>query len=218
MAGIPKRSLLRLAACAGPAYIGLALAQAVSRDGFDPLRHSVSLLANGELGWIQTGNFLVAGSLVLAGVIGLRRAPAAGRRRSLDTWLLGIFGLSLFGAALFPADPAQGFPPGTPADAAAISATGVFHFVSGAIGFTALAAACLVSGLQFRRSGRPRWAAASIAVGTIFFISFIGLAAGAGAPWSIIGFWIGLMLVWGWFGALMLHHAGAPAAGAPAQP
>jgi hypothetical protein len=47
------RSLLGYGIIAGPLYAVVALAQALTRDGFDLSRHAWSLLVNGELGWIQ---------------------------------------------------------------------------------------------------------------------------------------------------------------------
>src|SRR5206468_3829604 len=50
------RSLLGYGVLAGPFYIGVSLAQALVRDGFDLTRHEWSLLANGPGGWIQVLN------------------------------------------------------------------------------------------------------------------------------------------------------------------
>lgn len=36
----------------GPFYIMVGIIQALTRPGFDILRHDLSLLANGSLGWI----------------------------------------------------------------------------------------------------------------------------------------------------------------------
>lgn len=44
------RSLLGYGMLAGPFYVAVSLAQALSRDGFDLTRHAWSLLANGEHG------------------------------------------------------------------------------------------------------------------------------------------------------------------------
>src|SRR6185436_71421 len=110
------RSLLGYGVLAGPLYLGVSLAQALSRDGFDLSRHAWSLLANGDLGWLQIANFVVAGAMTVAGAIGLRRALTSGSeapQRRGRTWgpaLLAAYGVSLVGAGVFRADPAQGFP------------------------------------------------------------------------------------------------------------
>src|SRR3989441_5108147 len=107
------RTLLACGAVAGPLYLVVGLAQAFTRPGFDLTRHPLSLLSNGDLGWIQITNFLLSGLLVVAGAVGMRQALASGRGRTWGPLLVGVYGLGLIGAAFFVADPAQGFPPGT---------------------------------------------------------------------------------------------------------
>ena len=46
------RALLICGLIAGPFYIVVGLIQALTRPGFDLMRHDLSLLANGDLGWI----------------------------------------------------------------------------------------------------------------------------------------------------------------------
>ena len=58
----------------GPFSIVVGLIQALTRPGFDLLRHDLSLLANGSLGWIQMTNLVLSGLLVLAFAFGMRRA------------------------------------------------------------------------------------------------------------------------------------------------
>ena len=72
------RSLLTCGVVAGPLYEVAGVIQMLVRDGFDIRRHALSLLANGDLGWIQTANFLIAGLLVIAGALGMRRSSVAG--------------------------------------------------------------------------------------------------------------------------------------------
>ena len=60
------RSLLGYGALAGPVYVVVSLAQALTRTGFDLSRHEWSLLANGPHGWIQVANFELTGLLALA--------------------------------------------------------------------------------------------------------------------------------------------------------
>jgi hypothetical protein len=186
------RSLLGWGVVAGPLYVGAALVQALTRDGFDIGRHDVSLLANGRLGWIQVANFLLTGLMVIACAVGMRRALRTGR-----TWgplLVGTYGAGLVAAGVFRADPAMGFPPGTPEDAHAISWHGTLHFVAAAIGFLALVAACFV----LARLGGRRWAAYSVTTGVVFLAAFAGIAAGSGHTWAVLGFWAGVVVAWAW--------------------
>jgi len=213
------RVLLACGVIAGPLYIGVALIQGLTRGGFDLMHHDVSLLSNGELGWIQITNFLVTGLLVIAGAVGMRREMRREMRRAMHsglgrTWgplLVGIYGLGLIGAGIFVADPMNGFPPGTPANANTISWHGLLHFITGGLGFLALIAACFVFALRFAALGQRGWTAYSAATGIIFFAAFFGIASGSGQAWSIIGFWIGVVLAWAWLSVMAARlMAGLP--------
>src|SRR5687767_2234597 len=60
---------------AGPAVFGVvSFAQVFTREGFDLTRFPLSMLSNGDLGWLQITNFVVSGLLTIAGALGLRRA------------------------------------------------------------------------------------------------------------------------------------------------
>ncbi|HEY1323984.1 MAG TPA: DUF998 domain-containing protein [Streptosporangiaceae bacterium] len=199
------RALLKCAAVAGPLYLVVGLAQAFTRPGFDITRHDLSVLANGDLGWIQISNLVISGLLVLAGAAGVRRAVTAGRGRIWGPVLIGLYGLGLVGAGFFTADPALGFPPGTPADAHSVSWHGLLHFVCGGIGFLGLIAACFVFASRFAGLGQRRWAAHSAFTGTAFLAGFIGIAAGSGNSWTILGFWIAVVIAWAWISALAVR-------------
>ena len=202
------RALLACGAAAGPLYLVVGLAQALTRPGFDITRHDLSLLANGDLGWIQVANLVVSGLLVLAGATGLRRALGAGRGRTWAPLLLGLYGLGLVGAGIFTADPALGFPPGTPADARSVSWHGLLHLVCGGIGFLGLIAACFVLARRFVGDRDRRWALASAVTGVVFLAGFVGIASGSGAGWTILGFWIAVVVAWTWLTALSVRMAG----------
>jgi Protein of unknown function (DUF998) len=200
------RSLLAAGALAGPVYIGLGLAQALLRPGFDITRHDLSLLANGDLGWIQIGNFLMSGLLVIAGAMGLRRTLHTGRGRVWGPLLLAGYGLGLIGAGMFAADPAFGFPPGTPADANSISWHGLLHILTAALGFAALIGSCGVFAGRFGAQHERAWAVFSSITGAVFLFGFIGVASGSGATWSVLGFWVAVILAWSWITAMTLRH------------
>ncbi|MEU4396882.1 DUF998 domain-containing protein [Kribbella sp. NPDC023855] len=199
------RTLLTAGLVAGPLYTAVWLGQAATREGFDITRHPASLLANGGPGWIQTVNFVVAGILSIAAAVGLRRS-IAGRGSRWAPRLLGAYGVGLLLAAIFPADPASGFPAGTPADYAEISARGMGHFVAGTIGFTGLIAGCLVMAAHYRSTGQAGWARYSTVTGVLFFGAFAGLMAGAGKPVTITAFGVAIVLGWSWIAAICAHH------------
>jgi len=70
-------NLLRCGIAAGPFYVIVGLAQVSTREGFDARRHALSLLSNGDLGWLQILNFLASGFLVIAGAMGLGKVLGA---------------------------------------------------------------------------------------------------------------------------------------------
>jgi hypothetical protein len=205
----PTRALLLAGAVAGPLYLVVGLIEAFTRPGFDIRRHDLSLLANGDLGWIHMADLVVSGLLVVAAAVGFRRSLAAGPGRTWGPLLVGVYGIGVAAAGFFTADPALGFPPGTPADAHAVSWHGLMHLVSGGIGFLALIAGCLVFARRFAAGGERAWAAYSAATGVVFLLSFVGIAAGSGNGWTILGFWIGVVLAWAWITAMSLRLMGA---------
>ena len=192
-------SLLGWGLAAGPVYLTVSLAQGLTRPGFDLTRHAWSLLANGPLGWIQVTNLLLSGLMLVAFAVGVRRAlPDAPRAAAL----LGVFGLSLVAAGLLRADPAQGFPPGTPEGPGTVSWHGVGHLVAGGVGFTAVAAAALLFAARFARQGEPGQAWSSGATGVLFLAGFAGVASGVANAWTTLGFVAAIVLLFAWITAL----------------
>jgi hypothetical protein len=195
------RALLTCALVAGPFYMVVVLAQAFTREGFDITRHAASLLSNGDLGWIQVSNFYITGLLVILGAAGIWRAQRVGG----STWgplLIAIYGLGMIGGGIFKADPAMGFPVGTPADANTITTSGILHFATGGVGFLGLIVACLLFARHFAARGQRGWAIYSAATGIIFFAAFVGIASGAGNVYTIVGFWIAIVIAWAWLSLL----------------
>jgi len=202
------RSLLAYGVIAGPFYVVVSLAQALTREGFDLSRHAWSLLANGGPGWIQIANFVLTGAMTVAGAVGLRRALAADERvRTGRTWaplLLGVYGASLVGAGVFRADPAQGFPVGAP-ETTAISWHGALHFAVGGAGFACLIAACFVLARRYARGGQRGLAWFSGVTGVVFFAGFAGIASGSHGP-TTLAFVAAVLVAWAWVSTVSLHH------------
>jgi hypothetical protein len=196
------RSLLGYGVIAGPFYVTVSLAQALTRTGFDLSRHEWSLLANGSLGWLQIVNFLLTGAMIAAFAVGLRRA---GQGRWAPR-LIAVYGLGMVGAGIFRADPSLGFPPGTPDGPGAVSWHGLLHFVCAGIGFGCMIAACLVMARRFASAGERGWAGFSAVTGVAFLGAFIGVASsGSGNPTLIYTFIAAVVLVFAWISALAVR-------------
>ena len=196
------KTLLTCGIVAGPLYIIVGLIQMAIRPGFDITRHSLSLLANGNLGWIQTLNFLVTGLLLIAGAVGLKQALPSGPGSKWASRMLGLYGLGLMGASIFRADPALGFPPGTPLENNPISWHGMLHFIVGTIGFIGFITTCFIFARRFRSLQQPGWAWYSLITGILFLASFVGIASGSKGPFSAI-FAIAVVLGFTWISVLL---------------
>lgn len=196
------RSLLGYGALAGPFYLVVGLAQALTRDGYDLSRHDLSLLANGPLGWIQITNLVLSGLMTIAAAVGMHRALRSLGGGPGSVWgprLVALYGLGLVGSGVFVADPMYGFPAGTPnGPPVTLTAGGIGHTVSGAIGFLCLIVATWLVARHYAGLGRRRMVWFSRATGVLFLAAFLGIASGSASPPVVLGFWAGVILAWSW--------------------
>lgn len=198
------RSLLRLGILVGPFYLVVGLIQALARDGFDLARHPLSLLANGPGGWVQTANFVLSGLMVIAAAAGWARTLRPGSRG--PAWFLVAFGVSMLIAAVFPADPVDGFPVGTPEGfPTTVSTRGLVHFVAGAIGFLALATSCFVAARVMSRRRQRAMAWLSGLSGAAIIIGFFSPAFFSALSSPTVGIWFAVVVGWAWLAVMSLH-------------
>ena len=164
------RTLLACGTIAGPLFVIVGLIQVITIPGFDITHHYLSQLSSGELGWIQIANFVVGGLLTIAAAVGARRALGGGPLGRVSPLLLGLFGFGFASAGVFVADPALGFPPGTP-DTIPIQQTwhSMLHGVAAIVSFVFLVGACLTFGWRFARQRQWGWAVYSVATGIVSF-------------------------------------------------
>lgn len=199
------KSLLGYGIIAGPIYVVVVTLQAITREGFDPARHEVSLLANGGLGWIQSANFVVTGAMTVAAGVGVRRALGRGRAARWSRWLVAGYGLGILAAGVFRADPSRGFPAGTPAGRRTVSWQGMLHLVSASAGFVCLIAACFVVASWFSRAGKRRWARYSRLTGGLFAAGFAAIASGSSTPVVVVFFTAAVVIAWAWLTAISVE-------------
>jgi Protein of unknown function (DUF998) len=201
---LATRFLLRFGVLAGPFYLAVGLIQALLRDGFDLTRHPLSLLANGPGGWVQTANFVLSGLMVIAAAAGIVRV--LGPKARAMSWFLSGFGAGMLVAAVFPADPVDGFPVGTPAGPpTSISTTGLVHFIAGTLGFTSLGVSCFVAAWAMRRRNAPALARLSFLCGLAVVLGFFGGAAFSSGSAGILGIWFSVVVGWAWLAVMSLH-------------
>lgn len=193
-------ALLTCGLIAGPLWVVVVVIQMIARPGFDISRHAASVLSLGDLGWIQIANFIVSGALVVAGAIGMRQALHPGRAGIWGPILIGLYGLGLVAAGMFPPDPMNGFPPGTPDVPGQMSRHGLLHFVAAAVGFLSLiVAACFVFTRRFASLHQRGWVAYSAATGAFFFVTWAALGAtGSRIGWVAVLFAVSVVFAWAW--------------------
>lgn len=199
------RSWLAYGVLAGPFYVVVSLAQALSREGFDLGRHSWSLLANGSLGWVHVTNLVLTGLMTVAAAVGIRRVLDGSPGGTWGPRLLGGYGVALVVAGAFRADPADGFPAGTPAGAGVVSWHGLVHLFAGAVGFFAFAAACMLLAHAISARGERGWALLTRTAGILLLVGFAGVASGGGIPLLTAAFTTAVVLSWAWLSALAAH-------------
>lgn len=171
------KGLLFCGVLAGPVFTVGWMVAGASRTDYDPLRHPISSLAIGELGWTQTANFLVTGLLTLALAVGLRRKFSSQGGSTWGPRLIGMVAIGLLGAGAFVTDPMNGYPPGTPALPPAYSLPGRLHRLFSALVFLGLPGACFVFARLFARGGVRGWANYAMFTGIAFVLLFIVTSA-----------------------------------------
>jgi hypothetical membrane protein len=193
------RSLAGYGVLVGPVYVGVSLAQALTRDGFDPGRHAWSQLALGDWGWIQTANLIATGLMSIAFSVALRRTLAGGRGRRSVPVLVGTFGVGVLLAGVFSTDPMAGFPVGMPTPTTP-SLPGMLHLMTSGIGFVALAAAMLVMAVRYATEHRRARVTFSV-VAAVALLGGFGTIA-SGSPVGVAAFTTGIITALAWLSLL----------------
>jgi hypothetical protein len=96
-------ALLALAGIAGPViFVVTLLGQDVLRSDYDPLAAATADPMIGAWGWVQQANFIVLGLLLIAFAVGLHRGVRVAGPGVVASVLIGVSGLGMVVAALFP--------------------------------------------------------------------------------------------------------------------
>jgi hypothetical protein len=194
------RTLLTAGTIAGPVFVTVAGAQALTRTGFDLRRHPLSLLSLGELGWVQVANFVVCGLLVVAAALGARRVLRSGPGHRWAPRLLAAHGAGLILAGIFPADPSMGFPAGAPAgEPASYSWHSNLHGVGFGLAMLSLLAACIVLARRAVRQKDLGWATCcvvtALGVPAVLALGPVPFSLRAAAATLLTFAWVGALSV-----------------------
>jgi len=171
---LPTRALLACGVVAGPMYVTVTMAQALTRDGFDLKQHRFSWLTTGDLGWIHQSNMLLVGVLTVLFAVGVRQVMRTGRGAVWGPRLLGLFGVAYIIGGLLRADPVAGFPPGTTPEMVHTTWHGAVQNASRGASTILLISASLVIATWFAAEGRRGWA---WFYGTAFPVVLVALTA-----------------------------------------
>ena len=200
-------ALLRCGAWAGPIFVVTFLIEGATRADYSALRHPVSLLALGELGWVQVLNFFITGVLNLAFAIGLRRAL---RPAFWGSFLIGLVAVSGVASGIFTSDPINGYPPGTPL-LPMQTTEGMLHALSGLPVMLAWPVACGLVGRRFWKLGQRGWAIYSVVTAIAMVVTagllVLGISQTNLALSEVAGAFQRLSLILGFaWTTLVAHH------------
>jgi hypothetical protein len=169
--------LLWVGSLCTPFFVTAFLVEGFTRPQYNWMRHPISSLAIGPLGWTQIVNFVITGTLVALIGIGLRLAFAPHSRGSVfGPILLVVAGIGLIGGGIFVSDPVFGFPPDKPLVLAQFTVRGRLHDLFSMLWFLGLPSACCVLAVRFFTIGELGWAVYSLLSG-FGMIAFFVLAS-----------------------------------------
>jgi len=200
------RGLLTAGQLAGVLFCGVATYGILTRPGFDLQRHAVSNLSLGEGGWTMIAAFVVSGVLTLMCAVGLAHILKDGRGRRALPILIGLYGLGLIIAGIFPAPACCGFPAGTPQDQLPVMTPGaMIHGIAFMLAFSSLIIACLVAAL--RLSG----GASLLSLLAGMFMPLLVALGMTNAIAAGVAFYIAAIIGWVWLAVLVMQLAGQSA-------
>lgn len=174
--------LLLIGGIVGPVQFTLVyLLEGATRPGYNAVQDAVSLLGLTDAGWVDALSVVVNGLLLMGfGLAVLHAFRSKGWRWGPLLLMLAGFGITV--AGVFPTDPSQGYPPGTPTGPAVVTTLhGNIHALVGAPAtFGGLTASCVVFGWSYRHD--PEWSAWSpyaLVTAVAIVASFIGFVVSA---------------------------------------
>jgi hypothetical membrane protein len=172
---MPRIATSRLLACgvAGPiVFVGGFPPLGATRRDYDPMHHFVSLLSLTSEGWSMAAVFVISGILVVGAAIGLRRTLESGTGARWIPLGVGLTGVGLVLAGLFPTDAVQGYPPGAPTVMpSSASPTAAVHLAAALLIFLLLPIAALVAARRLAAEERTTAAVGSAACGIVMLVA-----------------------------------------------
>jgi len=205
------RKLMSAGGLAGLIFCGVATYGILTRPGFDLQRHAVSNLSLGDGGWAMVAAFIMSGVLTMLCALGLSHVLKEGRGHRALPILVGLYGIGLLVAGLFPPPACCGFPEGTPHDLQPVmTPSAIAHGIGFMVAFGSLIIACLVA--AFRLTGTS--SLISLLAGILMPLLVALGMTNAIAPG--VAFFIAAIIGWVWLTITVMMLAGQ--AVAPHEP
>jgi Protein of unknown function (DUF998) len=196
------RALLACGVVAGPLYVAMTIAQALTRDGFDLRQHRFSYLTTGDFGWVHQSNMLMVGVLTVLLAVGVRQSLRTAKGAVWGPRLLGMFGAAYIIGGLLAADPVVGFPPGMTSEMVHTTWQGAAQNASRSASSLLLIAASLPIAASFLAEGRRVWAWIYGAAIPVIFVALTAVGFVIGGNPVALAF---LATPWIWVTALSIH-------------
>ena len=161
-------------------FISAFTVEGAVRADYDAARTPVSLLLLGTSSPLMAAAFVVAGLLTLWFAAAVRADVRAGPSSRWGWRAIGMVGLGLVVAGVFPPDPSFGYPPGAPAGiGTSVSPSAILHVGGAALLQVGLVDGPLIFARQRRRDG---WTvAAGLALASAVTV-LAGYGAASGGP------------------------------------
>ena len=131
--GRTARQLLLVGILSPPTFVLVFLVLGVIKPGYSAVHQTISEGSLGQLGWIQSANFVVLGLALFTFSTALWNELGNRWSGRIGSVLVGLAGISIVGAGLFATDPLH---------ATAETTHGIGHKVVGLIANASLALAC----------------------------------------------------------------------------
>ena len=207
---LSTKNLLIAGIIAGPLFTLSWLIAGATREGYNSLRHPISALSIGNLGWTQITTFLIVGILLFGFAIALKRIA---KSQGVLVWgarIIALCAIGLIGAGLFVSDPLSGYPAGLHTLRENRSLFGVLHDAFSALLFIGYPFAVYKFTRIFMIKKEPGWAIYTILSGIAFICFFIVTSMGFGQVAGFVDYGglfqrITLTILWCWMTLVAIH-------------
>lgn len=210
MFNIKTKQLLISGIIACPLFTLSWLIAGATREGYSWMRHPISSLSIGNLGWTQTTTFLVVGALLFGFAIALMRILKSQGNSVWGARIIALCAIGLIGAGLFVTDPLSGYPLGLHTLRENRSLSGVLHDSFSAFLFIGYPIAAYKFARIFMKKKETGWAIYTIVSGISFICFFIITSMGFGQVPGFVEYGglfqrSTLTILWCWMTLIAIH-------------